>query len=194
MNECTCKAVAIDGQVWHSMSCPANVKVREHAKLSRAGLKAVRMGVRDAGFEAEDNDCFVKAVQAITGVPYRDAHAFVAKRFNRKVGRGTFDVVTITMAIETGKELIYGFRLFIKPAAIGTGIRRSRFGYRQVTRYRTLEQFARTHRTGRWLLWSNDHAFAMVDGVVYDSGAAGARTQVTGVCEFIESSKVEGGN
>ena len=161
-------------------------------KLASAGLKAVAMRSRDDGFATESNDCFVKAVQAVTGVPYRDAHQFVATRFARKVGRATHNVVKTMAEIDARKEYVYGFRAFQQPAAVVSGLRRSRFGYRFVPRYATLASFARTHRTGRWLLWSNSHAFAIVDGTVYDNGAAGPRTQVTGVYEFVESSKCEG--
>jgi len=45
------------------------------------------MNTRDEGFEFESNDCMVKAIQAVTGVPYRDAHAFIEKRFGRKPRR-----------------------------------------------------------------------------------------------------------
>jgi hypothetical protein len=186
MTECTCTTV-IDGEVWHGLTCP----MREHTKLARAGLRAIRMGARDEGFEAENNDCFVKAVQAVTGVPYRDAHAFVSRRFARKNGHSTPEVPERMRDIATKAETIYGFRVFAKPAATGQRVRRTRFGYRTVASYRTLQSFTRTHRTGRWLLWSNSHALAVIDGVVYDNGAAGPKTHVTGVYEFIESSKVE---
>jgi hypothetical protein len=169
----------------------------EHTKLSRSGVKAVAMKTRDEGFEYETNDCFVKAVQAVTGVPYRDAHTYVAKRFGRKPKKATMSVNLIMRDIATTGECIFGFRAFVQPASqVGTTSRVSVNSYGQRTRYTraryaTLAEFVRTHRTGRWLLWSNNHAFAMVDGVVYDNGAAGARTQVTGVNRIIASSEVE---
>jgi hypothetical protein len=159
-----------------------------HPKL---GSNAVRMTTRDAGFEGEKNDCFVKAIQAVTRVPYRDAHAWVAREFKRTNRRPTHGVVDVMQRIEDTKTTVYGFRAFRKPASTGIAVRRTMFGYRQVATYRTLASFAASHRTGRWLLWSNNHAFGMVDGVIYDNGLAGPRTQVTGVYEFIESSKIE---
>ena len=169
----------------------------EHTKLGRSGIKAVAMREREPGFEHETNDCFVKAIQAVAGVPYRDAHAYVAKRFGRKPKGATHNVNSTTREIARTGETVFGYRAFCQPVtAVGTASRVSVNSYGQLMRYvrpryATLAQFTRTHRTGRWLLWSNNHAFAMIDGVVYDNGAAGARTQVTGVYEFKASSEVE---
>jgi hypothetical protein len=184
---CTCKAVEVGGKTWHQDGCP----LRGTRKLGTT-VKSVHLNTRDAGFENESNDCFVKALAAVTCVPYRDAHAFCATRMHRKAGRGTECMATM-MAIETAKQTIYGFRIFSKTAQVGTiSGRRWDGSIFHKPRYGTLVNFARTHRTGKWLVWSNYHAFAVIDGVVYDNGAAGPRTQVTGVYEFIESSKCEG--
>ena len=51
--------------------------------LLKSGVRVTMDRTRDEGFETETNDCFVHAIKAATGVPYRDAHAFVAARFNR---------------------------------------------------------------------------------------------------------------
>lgn len=184
---CTCKAVEVGGKVWHGDGCP----LKGTRKLIASGVKSVYLAQRDPGFEHETNDCFVKALAAVTGVPYRDAHAFCATRMRRKAGRGT-DCGAPMMAIENAKQTIYGFRVFRQQAAIGERV--TRFSWNRCTkpRYATLTSFVRTHRTGKWLVWSNYHACAIIDGVVFDNGAAGARQQITGIYEFVESSKCEG--
>jgi hypothetical protein len=187
MITCTCKAVDVDGKVWHQQECP----LRGTRKLIGSGVKSVYLNVRDDGFAHETNDCFVKALAAVTGVPYRDAHAFCAKRMHRKDRRGTNCCATM-MAIENAKQTIYGFRVFHQQAAIGERVTRYSWNRGTQPRYATLARFVRTHRTGKWLVWSNHHACAVIDGVVYDNGAAGVRQQIRGVYEFIESSKCEG--
>jgi hypothetical protein len=159
----------------------------QHLRLEKSGIRAVKIDTRDEGFENESKDCFVKAIQAVTGVPYRDAHAYVCKRFDRKPRRGTHKVADRMLDIATKAEYIYGFRAFhhTAPVRFATYCGSPRF------RFATLSQFVRSHPAGRWLLWSRNHAFAVIDGVVHDSGAAGARTQVTGVYELRLSSEVE---
>lgn len=162
----------------------------ETRKLIGTGIKSVYLGTRDEGFEHESNDCFVKALQAVTGVPYRDAHEFCRTQMGRKDRKGTSCMAPM-MQIERERETVYGFRVFRH----ATGVEHpARYSWMRQTaiRYDTLTQFVRTHKTGKFLVWSNRHAWAVIDGVVYDNGAAGARTQVTTVYEFIESSKCEG--
>jgi len=152
-----------------------------HSRISNA----VHLDTRDPGFEYETKDCFVKAIQAVTGVPYRDAHAYVAKRFNRRFGKGTHNVESHMRTIAANCELIYGFRaLYRKPDATI-----DRWGARYV--YGTVTQFARMNPRGRFLLCSSNHAFAVIDGRVHDNGGAGARTRVRMVYQFLESSKCE---
>jgi hypothetical protein len=161
-------------------------------KLTGTGIKSVKLGTRDEGFENESNDCMVKALQAVTGVPYRDAHAVCAERFRRRPGRGC-RLEYLTLAPVFGYRFIPVDNKPVLSIAFG-GYRRLR---RLRARYQTLTQFVSTHRTGRWFVASNYHAFAVIDGVVYDNGAAGTRTQVAFIYEVISDSDYErrqGGN
>ena len=158
-----------------------------HRKIAN-GLKTQR----DMGFETETNDCFVHALAAVTGVPYRDAHAFVASRFDRKPRKGTFGVEARMMGIQQRKDYVFGYLPFYQESKIGTRIKTTSWGNNYlVSKYQTLNQFLATHKTGRYLLWSKSHAFAVIDGVAYDNGAAGLKTQVTGIYKFIPSSQIE---
>lgn len=187
--QCTCKAVEVEGKVWHQEGCP----LRGTRRLIGSGVKSVLLNVRDSGFEHENNDCFVKALAAVTGVPYRDAHAFCRVRMQRKDKRGT-NCGAAMLAMARFKAIVFGFRIFETTTQSGTRAKVNRcWGtVKYVPTYPTLATFARTQgKTGKWLAWSNSHAFTVIDGVVFDNGAAGARTQVTTAYRFVESSKCE---
>ena len=160
-------------------------------KLLRAGIKSVHMTSRDIGYETETNDCAVKALQAVTGVPYRDAHSFAEKTFGRKFRRGTQRWELELNRIAQNKTYIYGFRVFAYDARVGKTWGRRHGQLIEKTAYQTLSQFLVRHPHGRFLLASNSHAFAVIDGVVYDNGAAGGKTKITSIFELKESSKVE---
>jgi hypothetical protein len=155
----------------------------------------VALNTRDEGFEHETKDCVVKALQAVTGVPYRDAHAVAASRMGRKDRHGC--AINALSTVAHTRCTIYGYRVFAHPPQrVGTSGLVSVDSYgRRVRyvrpRYETLTQFVRRCPRGRYFLASNSHAFAVIDGVVYDNGAAGARTQVTNVYEFVTDSQCE---
>lgn len=141
-------------------------------KLLKSGIRSEHLNQRDAGFEYEKNDCAVKALMAVTGVPYRDAHAWSAVHFARK-DCGAAMLWDKALGAHAQQALtIFGYRVYEQPAP---AIERPN-GYKN---YGTLAQFVRTHSKGRFLLSSTSHAFALIDGVVYDNGAAGAKTRVT---------------
>lgn len=147
--------------------------------------------VRDAGFETETKDCFVQALMHATGVPYRDAHAAAAEKFNRPTRKGTM-VDGHMRHIVANKTTLFGYRVFVTSVPVGTTRRMSRWGNLDLKPvYPTLEQMVRRMRTGRYIVCSGSHAWAVIDGVVYDNGVTGPRTQVQQVYELIASSVIE---
>lgn len=156
--------------------------LKTHPKL---GSSAVYLTERDPGFESERNDCFVKALGAVTGVPYRDAHEFIRLNFKRLPRKGTRNPGEVLTGLKTNGKTVYGY----VPRPVSCGV--EMHDWKCSTRYDTLNQFTQTHQTGRYLLWSVNHAFALVNGRVYDNGLAGPRTRVTGAYEFIPSSVYE---
>jgi hypothetical protein len=171
---------------------PLPLNVTGTRKLSRAGIASVQV-FHDAGFESEGKDCAVKALQAVTGVPYRDAHQWASVHFGRRNGQGTTTWDKTLTSLSTEHSTIFGYRIFKQVANVGTRLKRIRYhGLLRVPAYQTLESFVRSHRTGRYLVASNNHAWAVIDGIVYDSGYAGARTQCTSVYQLIPSSQCEG--
>jgi len=167
------------------------------AIVLKSGVRVTIDRTRDEGFEHETNDCFVRAVHQATGVPYRDAHAFVRARFDRVSGRGTIAVAQHMARMAQSKCTIYGYRVFVRPVmAIGQSRRivRRRDGSRVCyvrPHYATLASSMHKFREGRFILCSNSHGWAIVDGVVLDNGAVSGRAQVTEIYELIPSSKCE---
>ena len=147
--------------------------------------------VRGEGFEHESLDCFVRAVKHATGVPYRDAHAHVAQHFNRIDRKGTHNPQNQLSLVAVVKGTIFGYRVFDKsPSATLSNPRNFRSRPRFI--YPTLASQIAKFKSGRFLLCSRHHAWAIIDGVVHDSrGTTSSRTQVVIVYELKASSQCE---
>ncbi len=165
--------------------------------ISKAGVKyAITRSaeLRDAGYENETRDCFVQAVKYVTGVPYRDAHAFVAVQFNRKARKGTCHVKSRMQRAAINQETIFGYRVFDKtpkPRIIITRSRRT-FAFVQKQVWPTVAESMLALRVGRYIVCSGNHAWAVIDGVIHDNGVTGNRTRVTECYELIPSSQCGG--
>lgn len=129
--------------------------------------------LRGDAFAYERNDCTVRAFAVAAGVPYSDAHAFVA-RLGRQDRRGLrFTADKFTTVIES--QLAYGY------VVTRVSLRRG-------------ETVARTMlhmQTGRYLVIKTGHAFGVVDGVIHDSPVvSGARGRVLAAFKFTPSSEM----
>jgi hypothetical protein len=167
--------------------------------IRRGGLKMVVNRDRDAGFENETNDCFVHALRHVLGVPYRDAHAFTASQFGRKPRGGTHEPQDVLRAMANDKKTALGYRVFdtdIQPTGTRLVVRRSRrfnmVWSRRVYTFPTLGSRMARFAKGRFLVYSHNHAWAVIDGVVIDNGPLKSnRTSVVGAWEFVPSSQCE---
>lgn len=100
---------------------------------------------RTESHPAERRDCTVRALAVAAGVTYEVAHDELAKA-GRKNGRG----IKLASIIGRGKL--------------------SRFTFRRVGRSpKTVQRFLKEHPQGRFLCRKSRHAFAIIDGVIYDS-------------------------
>jgi hypothetical protein len=117
-----------------------------------------RDGSKYAALSTEQRDCSVRALSIATGRSYEECHQLFAQA-GRTTGRGTS----------------------VKASRI---VHEARLGLTPITTYRewgypTLHYFAETHPTGRYILHTSTHAFALVDGVVHDwSNGAGSRQRI----------------
>jgi len=108
-----------------------------------------------AGFGKETNDCAVRAMANSFGVPYAYAHAAM-KAAGRKEGKGTrlADIHEVVISEHGGKRGVQIER-------IGKGV-----GQSQVS----IGVFCKYHPHGSFYCIVRGHAFAVVNGVVQDSG------------------------
>jgi hypothetical protein len=108
-------------------------------------IKSVALESRDAGYGHETNDCLVKALAAVTGVPYRDAHQFCKDKLGRGDRQGT--MVYGLLHIAKMKTTIYGFRIFEKPGS--SPLIRQASGSSGLTATGVLSSMARFTITGK---------------------------------------------
>lgn len=147
--------------------------------------------VRGAEFTGEHNDCFVRALKHAAGVPYSDAHAYVAKKFNRVSASGTRNPQKELYSIEQGKGTIFGYRAFNRsPQPSGYTTRRTAWRVTHRPKYPTFTQAIKAMRKGRFIVCSHSHAWAVVDGIVHDA-TTNNRAQVVIIYELKPSSQCE---
>jgi hypothetical protein len=132
--------------------------------------------VRGLAFGHENNDCTVRAIKHLTGVPYSDSHA-LCKRLGRRDKRG---LNTVQLQGLTALPHAYGYKVtrVILPAMLESTLGRAMLSLHK----------------GRYLIIKTGHAIACIDGVLYDSGASGPGSRVLMVFKFTPSSQWESEN
>lgn len=144
-------------------------------------MKFVEHNARPEGIK-ERSDCFIRAMTKASGLPYEQVHK-VFKASGRPDRRGT-----PWHAVRHGTPALLGaetqFVMFdYHYESIGNYWSRQR---RAVGRP-TLAQFAAEHKTGRYVIVIRSHAFAMIDGVQYDTAKNGTRSRVMGYIKIPEA-------
>lgn len=108
----------------------------------------------------DTNDCGVRAVAVACAVDYHAAHAAL-EALGRKRRKGT----------HWGAMLKAARALAGTEPALLAGTEPTRHGWHPMRV--TLSRFVRDNPRGSFVLWTISHAFAVVDGVVYDWRARG---------------------
>jgi len=95
----------------------------------------------------EERDCTIRALAASAGIPYEYAH---------KIGR------------EAGRKNKKGFHpeKLLKYAKREYGITYKKKRYKNVT----IQRFIKENPSGRYYVATNNHAFAIINGRIYDTG------------------------
>ena len=120
------------------------------------------------GFEHETNDCGVRALAIAANLGYTKAHELL-KAEGRRDRKGTKQS---WIEIALGKADIVFDK--IVPGLVITGYA----SYRKPTLTDTIRQYS----TGRYILITNRHGLALIDGIVHDAGQiSGPRTQVRAI-------------
>lgn len=104
----------------------------------------------------EDNDCVVRAIASATNWDYNSAHAFVAKKFNRKFGKGTINFSGLMNKMYYSNKRINRKKVkTIIPFEVEVDNRRL-----------TVGSFVKKYRKGTYILLVRNHVFAIRDSTV----------------------------
>ena len=123
-------------------------------------------GKIEEGFTHETNDCGVRALALATGLSYAKAHGLL-KAEGRLDRKGT-KTTQIERALRVAK---------IEFAIISTMICDSARGFR--IRRLSLDRITRQYCQGRYIVITNTHGMALIDGTIHDNGnIKGPRSQV----------------
>jgi hypothetical protein len=126
-------------------------------------------GRQSSGFFAEKKDCTVRSFAVAADIPYADAH-LLAKRSGRKDGKGWWSERILAVAAKDGL-LAYSETPCMIP------------GPRYTVRYPTVAQVISRRPTGRYIITTHNHAFAVIDGVIHDTGLLGIGCRVRQIFE-----------
>lgn len=118
-------------------------------------------GRQSAGYICESKDCTVRSFAVAADVPYDVAHD-VARRSGRKNGKGWWSEKILSVAELDG--LVKAISMPLGVQTIGLA------GFNQRVIYLTLEQIARKYPKGRYILNTRNHATALIDGKIHDTG------------------------
>jgi len=160
--------------------------VRKPRQNARVPVETVKGSSGDVGVGRETNDCVPAALAAAMRISYEDALAMCALG-GRKPRKGTYVPDVITVANDLGYKtasLHYTSRTF--PRVHFSNWKAPR-PYRM-----TFAKFAQTYSKGSFLITSNRHAVAVVDGKIYSnhSGVEKGLQRVTQAWEFFPQVKV----
>lgn len=134
-------------------------------------MKKIVLDCRTGSYKDEKNDCTVNALATAGNIPYEHAYKIMA-HVGRKPGRGScifsgiFDASVSGLLRYTKLVLPVRQRVFNgAPGFVGINGRGIR-----VTRFvgPTIKEFIAQHPQGRYILRINKHAFALIDGVMFD--------------------------
>lgn len=113
----------------------------------------------------EKRDCTVKALAIVAGTNYSVAKSALKKN-GRKDGKGTSKGVVLSTAKELGKSLVS-----VKPEAFISKYPGVHKGLKHATTHHP-ERFHSVWEDGKtYLAFTDDHALAIVNGVVHDWSA-----------------------
>jgi len=124
-------------------------KEKQRAERQLSPLVAKTAPQRPAKHINERNDCTVRALSIACQIPYEQAIR-IAQAAGRKANRG----------FQSGTLLLLG--------RITCGLNYSAYTNEYVRRTRTVEDFVLAHPKGRYIIETNNHAMAVVDGKIID--------------------------
>lgn len=126
----------------------------------------------------ESKDCTVRAIAAALRIPYAKAHE-AARLAGRRMKRGFWpDRILKSMGVSFTEARMYDEK-------------RAKCGSWRTSPYPTLSQVLPLLSKGQYILDTRNHAFAVVDGVIYDGSRLRLRQRIQSIFEIKVST---GGN
>lgn len=123
---------------------------------------AIKGYSESAKAKSETSDCVVRSIASASGMSYDTAHKFVAKVFNRKPRKGTYNFIpTMNQLAETGKKLN---RKSIHP--LGEKVSTYSYVLKNGKSKMTVGSFVKKYPKGSYMVSVKRHAFTIKDGVV----------------------------
>jgi hypothetical protein len=114
----------------------------------------------------DGNNCTICALSTAVGIPYNEAFA-IGQKAGRKTGKG-FNTKKL---METARKMGVVYRK-IKCGSI------------------TIQKFIKKYPEGRYIVRISRHAFAIIDGTIYDHQENGAMCRITDIWK-VESKRLD---
>jgi len=128
----------------------------------------------------ESNDCAVRALASAAALPYKRAHALLSA-----AGRRERDYSTVS-AVATAYKAAGGHCVAVYGKTRSARTWRSLYSKSPLQKGITVGRLLRQLTKGKYVIVVREHAFAVVDGTVYDGGAVQASKYVCCVFSFPE--------
>ena len=122
-------------------------------------------GRQSSGYTCETKDCTVRSFALAADVPYSVAHD-VARRSGRKNNKGWWPEKILKVAA------VDGLVEFVEVPVGAQNVQRYNRLHGLITRikYPTVTDVARRYPKGRYIISARNHATALIDGVIHDTG------------------------
>lgn len=145
------------------VTCKPPVKVKVETK----SYTTVRPFMLDG--KLENRDCTIRATAFVCGVTYTEAKTFIEREYPNKQKNKGFPMIDLFHKLQNEKKPFLNKRIF------------------QIISYPnlSLNQFAKKHRLGRYIVLVTGHALCLDKGIIYDSVRTGKKCKVLNAIELV---------
>lgn len=117
----------------------------------------------EEGYECENNDCAVRAWAEVLGITYAESHSFW-KTLGRQDGKGTYVARWLDPLVRQE------YRLFWNHKVTKTELPYYKWHFPDLKpKRKNIKTFIQENPTGKFMIMSNGHAKAIIDGVICDA-------------------------
>ncbi len=122
--------------------------------------------------QSESKDCAVRAIATALDISYEEAHE-ACKQSGRKDNKGTsVTIIHRTLSLFKSKFQVSDILYTERKPRIFTRVRDYGYGEVETQVYRTFRptqnQFIAENKVGIFVVWTDNHCYTIIDGVVHD--------------------------